>query len=100
MRRILEWIKSWILKFLKYIISSALHSEGKYNQVHLCKKVICELDQWLGLHTHTYYGGMGTPSVPVVSDLCGPITQVIQWVTIKKAQLGTVALQREERINQ
>lgn len=52
---------------------------------------------------HTCTGScerMGTPSAPVVSDLCGPITQVSQWVTIEETQLEIAALQSEERINQ
>lgn len=40
------------------------------------------------------------PLDPVVSDLCGPITEVSQRVTIKETQLETEFLHGEEHINQ
>lgn len=44
---------------------------------------------WISDYTHTHaqtrsYERMGTPFAHVVSDLCGPITQVSQWVAIKE----------------
>lgn len=66
--------------------------------MYLCKRVIGELDELLHTHTHVR-GNMGTPFVPLVSDLCGPITQVSQRVTIIETPLDD-ALHREARINQ
>lgn len=87
-------------RLLKDIISSSVPmvSKGNCDQVYRCKKVICEVDQWLLWEDENL--PHLPPHAPVVSDLCGPITQVIQWVTIKETQLGTAALQKEDCINQ
>lgn len=74
-------------------------SKGNCGQVCLWEEGICELYRWLGRNTHTQtdtrtYERMGSPRYPAVSDLCGAITQVTQWVTVTDTQFGAVAVQR------
>ena len=66
-----------------------LVSKDNCGQVYLWRQSMSLISN-LDTHTHTFIWGMGTSSAPVVSDLCKPITQVIQWVTIKETQLETL----------